>query len=166
MHTTPSPVPAGISAVRLSRPWWRCALLFQSWPQFQSWALLVAATAALLQSAVILAGGKLIPVEGMLLGMAIGSLAAVAMVLPARFTVAPATPGQLPQVVAEVEGLHYAAAEKRGAAVVYHQRLPRFLRWDEGNITVSSAAGHLIIEGPVSVLKKVRAKLIKSASPE
>jgi hypothetical protein len=151
--------PAQISPLRYPLPWWRYALLFQSLGQFQSWTFLVVATAAVMQTIFIVLGNGAIPVVEMLATMAIGALFSVYMVVPASLTLSCA--GALPSLISEIESMHYVPAERNLNQTIFHQRLPRLLRWKEGNISIEKSGDLLHVNGPAFILKILRKKLLK-----
>lgn len=153
--------PVQISPLRYPLPWWRYALLFQSLGQFQSWAFFVVTTAAVMQTISIFAGSVAIPVVAILVSAAIGGSFSVYMVIPASFSLTQSHASSLPSLISEIESMRYFSAEENLNKTIFHQRLPRLLRWDEGNISIEKSGDLLHVNGPAFVLKIIRKKLIK-----
>ncbi|UUZ47251.1 hypothetical protein LP420_27900 [Massilia sp. B-10] len=96
----------------------------------------------------------------LLAALAVGGLISVAMVLPVRVSVTPSSEQAVGRVIDELGFMRYVEVGARGNAVVYRQNLPRVLRWDEGNIRLLRDGDHLVIEGPVVNVRRVRLGLL------
>lgn len=92
--------------------------------------------------------------------LAVGALVPVAMVMRARFTVAPASEAAVRRLVTEVEVARLVEDGVVGNAVMYRQNLPRILRWREGSISVAREGDGLIVTGPVLKLRSIRRQLL------
>jgi hypothetical protein len=149
-----------VSAIDYPLPRWRYLLLFQSWSQLQSYLLMVLACTLAIHGLALASRARVMPLGALLAGLAVGGLISVLMVLPARFTVSPASEAAVRRVVTEVECARYIENGAAGNAIIYRQNLPRLLRWNEGNISVAREGDQLIISGPVANLKRIRAHLV------
>ena len=150
----------GVSNVTFPKPVWRYALLFQSWSQLQSWGLFVFAAIVLMNFFFGLSetGGP--PMEGILVGALLGSLVSVIMVLPTSFVVSPCPERVVHALTSELDVLGYVLLDAQADTVIYRQKLPRMLRWDEGNVSIERAGNTLIVTGPLVILKKSRHFLV------
>ena len=149
-----------VSAISYPLPNWRYRVLFQSWGQLQSWLLMVVGCTLAIHFLALYSNARVMPIGYLLAGLAIGGLISVLMVLPARFTVSPASEAAVRRVITEVEVARYIENGVVGNAVMYRQNLPRILRWDEGNISVARDGETLILTGPVVNLKRIRSRLL------
>ena len=149
-----------VSAISYPLPQWRYRMLFQSWQQLQSWLLIVIGCTLAIHFLALASQTRVMPIGYLLAGLAIGGLISVLMVLPARFTVSPASEAAVRRVITEVEVARYIENGVVGNAVMYRQNLPRILRWDEGNISVARDGETLILTGPVVNLKRIRSRLL------
>ena len=149
-----------VSEISYPQPAWRYRMLFQSWGQLQSWLLIVVGCTLAIHFLAVYSNGRVMPIGYLLAGLATGGLISVLMVLPARFTVSPASEAAVRRVVTEVEVARYIENGVVANAVMYRQNLPRVLRWDEGNISVAREGETLILTGPVVNLKRIRARLL------
>ena len=148
-----------VSALAYPLPAKRYWMLFQSWTQLQSYLLIVLACTLAIHGLALVSGARVMPIGALLAGLAAGGLISVLMVMPARFTVSPASEAAVRRVVTEVECARYIEVGARGNAIVYRQNLPRLLRWDEGNISVAREGDVLVLSGPVAKLRQIRARL-------
>ncbi|MFB9243173.1 hypothetical protein IV454_14215 [Massilia antarctica] len=150
-----------ISPIFYPQPFWRYALLFQSWSQLGSWLLIVLLTTLSIYS--FLGGLKESPpLAGLLLGVAFGSLTSVVMVVPAQFRIASNNVESIKNVLLALENMRYVESYRILDVVVYRQKLPRFLRWREGEVRVRRNPEGIVIDGPRSILGMVRAKLMNA----
>jgi len=152
----PQPV---VSSLRFPLPAWRYALLFQSWSQFQSWALIVLGTVLAINGLLALLQSHVVPVEGVLIGSVFGSLFSVIMVLPAEFEFKPGPSSALTTVQNYLEYFGYVRGEDGANAIVYRQKLPKFLRWEEGKVFIKQTDGSITVKGPLMILRKVQRSL-------
>ncbi len=141
-----------------SRRYW---MLFQSWAQLRSYLLIVLACALVIHGLAVMSGPRVMPLGALLAGLAAAGLVSVLMVMQARFTVSPASEAAVRRVITEVECARYIEVGARDNAIVYRQNLPRVLRWDEGNIHVARDGDMLVLTGPVSNLRRIRARLAR-----
>lgn len=149
-----------ISAISYPQPPWRYILVFQSWSQLSSWIIIVLLTTLLMYG--LLVGLKEpLPIEGLLLGVALGSLVSVVMVVPAQFRMHVTTMDSVETFYSVMDGIHYVESHRTPDFIVYRQKLPRFLRWREGEVVVRPNDGCLVIDGPRAILVRVREELIK-----
>jgi hypothetical protein len=149
-----------VSAIAYPLPKWRYYLLFQSWPQLQSYVLIVLSCGLLIHGLALVSGARVMPPGLLLAGLALGGLISVLMVLKAQFTVSPASEDAVRRVLTEVECARYVENGVRGNAINYRQNLPRWLRWDEGSIDVARDGDRLIVSGPLANIRGIRARLI------
>lgn len=154
-----SPAPYRVSALAYPLPARRYWILFQSWPQLQSYLLIVLACTLAIHGLAVVSGARVMPLGALLAAVAAGALVSVLMVLPARFSVAPASEAAVRRAVTEVECARYVEAGARGNAIVYRQNPPRLLRWDEGNITIARDGDTLVLTGPTIALRNIRKRL-------
>lgn len=127
--------------------------------------MIVLVTAVFIQGIMFLCGARLIPAEGILLGIAIGSLVSVLMVIPAQFTISPSSDESMRRLITQLKEMRYIETVQREIAqertcVVYRQNLPRLLRWDEGDVTISLQPNLILICGAQAVLKRIRFQLV------
>ncbi len=139
-----------------ARSYW---MLFQSRAQLRSYLLIVLACACVIHGLAMLSRAQVMPVGVLLVGLTVAGLISVVMVMKAQFTVSPASEAAVRRVLTEVECARYVEVGARGDAIVYRQNLPRLLRWDEGNIDVRRDGDALVLTGPVSNLRRIRARL-------
>ena len=149
-----------VSEISYPLPAWRYRALFQSWGQLQSYLLIVLGCTLAIHFLAVYSKARVMPIGYLLALLAAGGLISVLMVLPARFTVSPASEAAVRRVVTEVEVARYIENGVVGNAVMYRQNLPRVLRWDEGNISVARDGETLILTGPVVNLKRIRSRLL------
>lgn len=149
-----------VSDISYPLPGWRYRILFQSWAQLQSWLVIVLACTLLIHGLATASRTQVMPLPYLLGGLALGGLVSVVMVLKARFSVSPASEAAVRRVVTEVEVAGYIENGVAGNAVMYRQNLPRFLRWDEGSVSVARDGETLVITGPVVKLKIIRKRLL------
>lgn len=151
-----------ISALAYPYPLWRYLLLFQSGSQLASWLFCVLASAWLMH-ALLRGMGEAPPAEALLGGMALGSLVSVCMVLPARFCVAPAEAGSMRILLDTLAFLGYVHEQRLGTSDVYRQKLPRVLRWEEGEVRIARLGGEIVVSGPRSIVGAMRKAVVKAA---
>jgi len=152
--------PFTVSPLVYPLPKWRYWLMFQSWGQLRSYALIILVSALAMQSLALLAGVRLLPTAVLLGAMAVGGLISVLMVLPARFTVSPSSERAVARVIEELKFMRYIENGVQDNAVVYRQSLPRVLRWNEGTIRLARDGDDLIVSGPVTNVSRVRKGLM------
>lgn len=153
---------SGLSVSELSYPLptWRYQVLFQSWGQLQSYLLIVMVCTIVIHSLALISNARAMPVQYLLAGLALGGLISVVIVMKARFTVSPASEAAVRRVVTEVEVAGYIENGVVDNAVMYRQNLPRFLRWDEGSISIAREGETLILTGPQLKLLTIRKRLL------
>ncbi len=150
-----------VSTLSYPLPKWRYWILFQSWGQLRSFALMVLACSLVIHGLALASKARVMPLGVLVGALALGGLISVLMVLKARFTVSPASEDAVRRVVTEVECARHVENGVAGNAVMYRQNLPRMLRWQEGSISVARDGDQLIIEGPVASLKRIHAHLTR-----
>jgi hypothetical protein len=106
-----------------------------------------------------LIGVRLIPIEIVSLGVAIGSLVSVVMVFRAEIEIQPASPNTAMMLKEVLETFKYVPSHSSNAGEVYTQDLPRMLRWDEGNVTLEKNEKGFILNGGVTILMLIRKEL-------
>ncbi len=149
-----------ISALTYPQPFWRYLLLFQSWPQLGSWLIIVLASTLPLH-ALLMGQEGAPPLAGLLCGTALGSLVSVCMVLPVRFSVAHADAASMRSLLDTLARLGYVQDQRTGASVVYLQKLPRILRWNEGAVTIAQLHGTIVVSGPRFIVGWMRKDVLK-----
>lgn len=154
--------PQAISAIGYPLALWRYLLLFQSWSQFSSWLCIVLACALPMHLLLVGLEGEA-PLEALLCGVALGSLGSVLMVLPVRFCVAPAGEGSMRILLDTLACLGYVQERRTGTGGVYRQKLPRLLRWDEGDIRIAQLRGEIVVSGPRCIVGRMRNAVLKAA---
>jgi hypothetical protein len=152
---------AKVSQLHYPKSRWQYFLLFQSWSQFESWVVLVVLATLLLSSLPFLFNLEYIPIQYILIGAALGSLFSVMMVFSAEFTVSPSNQETLKFISEQLASLSYIETSSIGNSVTYRQNLPRYLRWDEGGITVIFEFDSIKISGAAVILSIVRKRLLK-----
>jgi hypothetical protein len=153
--------PLSVSSIAYPLPAWRYWILFQSWRQLRSFALIVLVFTLSIHGLAMLSKGRVMPIGALLAGLTLGGLISVMMVLRAQFTVSPASEEAVRRVVTEVECARHVEDGVTGNAVMYRQNLPRLLRWQEGSIAVARHGDQLVITGPVASLKRIRSHLAR-----
>lgn len=148
-----------VSTVTSACSSWRCLVLFQSWSQFQSWIFFVVLTCLTLRFASFALGADEIPVGGIVIGAVFGSMWSVVSVIPARFTVSPASRATVCALSDELQTLNYITAETRGSVTVYRQNLFRFLRWDEGNVQIRVDTDLITVTGAQVIVRRLHRKI-------
>lgn len=151
---------SNISRLTFPQPAWRYLLLFQSWNQLQSWGCSVVAALVLISSLLTFLEPRFLTFEGMLVGAVLGSLCSVIMVLPTEFVVRPRSDHLFATLKSEVEALGHVLLDSRTDAAVYRQKMPRYWRWDEGNVTIERVGKGLVVRGPLVIVLKVRRSLV------
>ena len=155
----------GVSGVTFPKPTWRYVLLFQSWAQLQRWGFCVLAMIVMIHFFFGLSDTHELPMQGVTMGAVVGSLASVVMVLPSTFVVSACPEGVVYSLASELEALGYVLLVSRSDTVIYRQKLPRLLRWDEGNVSIERAGDRIIVTGPLMILKKARHFLVRRVIP-
>lgn len=150
-----------LSGLAYPKSFWRYLLLFQSWGQFQSWAFAVVVTAASVQIAMISFDLPLIPTDGLLLGVALGSLCSVIMVLPTQFTVSAANDRVLCVLAEQLYQLGYIDAQRTAKRMIFRRNLPRFLRWEEGDVTIDVLDNLAVVSGGIVILMKLQRAVLQ-----
>lgn len=144
------------SAIRYPRPLWRYLLLFQSWGQLQSWLIAMSLTMLVITEAMVQWGPSQMPLVDIVVGGVLGSLASVAMVVPAEFDVF-SNPDQAAKFFKrQIERMAYVQLSSELAVTSYRSKLPRCLRWNEGNITVHQHENKVTVSGGVMMLRMLR----------
>lgn len=151
-----------VSGLKFPLPAWRYALLFQSWSQFQSWAIIVLGTVLAINGLLALLQSHVVPVEGVLIGCAFGSLMSVIMVLPVEFEFKPSSCNPQATLQNYLEYFGYVRSDDGTNAIVYRQKLPKFLRWEEGKVFITRPDGSIRVKGPLMILRKLQRALVAS----
>ena len=151
---------SSISAVEYPVAFWRYLILFQSWRQLESWSVTVVATAWAIHGAMYIAGLQLLPVDGLLLGIAIGSIFSVVMAMPIQFQIKSPANLSIEHIYSLLDKFHYVEMLKTNESISFRQNLPRFLRWDEGNVLVAFGPNECKITGPQSIVRRIRSSLL------
>ncbi|UUZ47621.1 hypothetical protein LP420_31300 [Massilia sp. B-10] len=149
-----------VSAVKYHRPLWRYVILFQSWSQFRSWLGMFALACLTVCAFLLIMGQPVKSFEVIRISVAIGSLVAVVMTLPAQFTVRTSEATPFRAIVNELKNMHYHEQLHSENNVVYHQELPRLMRWNEGDVLIQSEANVATITGPTFILTILRDRLL------
>lgn len=140
---------------------WRYFFLFQSKAQAVSWIVTVLGCMVFITYLLSLDGDDNIPLEGVLLGAAIGATFSLMAVLPAKFMVRDDGLGMLDEIEVRLLRMNYVEEKRFNKIVVYRQNLPRLLRWEEGNIRISEEGDILVVSGGYISLWKLRRSLLK-----
>lgn len=151
-----------ISTLAFSKPRWRNLILFQSWPQFQSWVALVLLSSLVLQLLFIALGADEIPVAGIVVGALLGSLGAVISVIPANFNIAPPYNRLIFTLKVNLESIGYIPAESVGNVTVYRQNLSRIWRWEEGNVQIRVDKDQILVTGAQGVVRLLHRSMRKA----
>jgi hypothetical protein len=155
-----SPLHSAVSSITYPCPAWRYILLFQSWSQFQSWCAIVLAATFCVQVLMSFLGEPLLPIGGVLCGIALGSLFSVVMVVPAQFSVSPISQKSLHFLMSQLGEMHYVRGATSAECSVFQQNLPRVFRWDEGNVTILNRDNKIVVSGALAILKKIHRSLL------
>lgn len=151
-----------VSEIALPSPVWRYLLLFQTWSQFQSWCVIVAVATLFIQGLVFITNTAPLPTMGILVGAALGSLVSVFLVFPARFVVSPITEEVLGHITTSIEEVRYIQQSSEGDVAVFRQDLPRWLRWNEGDIAIVRENNEIVISGPLAILRNIRRSILNA----
>ncbi len=162
MSTTSSSSKYTISPLIYPRPRWRYFLLFQSWQQFESWSIITILAIFILSSTLYICDPNIVPIEGLAIGTGIGSLISVFLVIPTKFTISNSHLSHRQYLNQKLEYFGYIKESDCSNDVVFRQNLPRLLRWDEGNITVTSEPKTITVTGPMCIIKTIRHDFIKN----
>lgn len=154
-----------VSPVTYPYSHWRYVLLFQSRRQLESWLVTVLLASSAVYLSVTLFHQPLAPLATILSAVVGGSLCSVLMVLPAKLTVSAAAPDTVSLLYARLDAMRYVEGSRFGKNVVFRQDLPRFLRWDEADLTMRTEPGMVTFTGPVFMLKVIRASLLRQLAP-
>lgn len=154
-----------VSQVTYPYSHWRYVLLFQSRRQLESWLVTVLLASSAVYLSVTLFHQPLAPLATILSAVVGGSLCSVLMVLPAKLTVSAAAPDTVSLLYARLDAMRYVEGSRFGKNVVFRQDLPRFLRWDEADLTMRTEPGMVTFTGPVFMLKVIRASLLRQLAP-
>jgi len=165
MQIHPAAGAPSVSAVTFPHPHWRYLLLFQSRRQLESWLVTVLLAASGVYLSVTLFHQPLAPLATILSAVVVVSLCSVLMVLPAQLTVSAAAPDTFPLLYARLDAMRYVEGSRFGKNIVFRQDLPRFLRWDEADLTMRTETGTVTFTGPVFMLKVIRASLLRQLGP-
>jgi len=151
-----------ISPLIYPHPRWRYFVLFQSWQQFKSWSTITILATFILSAALEIFDPNIIPIEGLAIGAIIGSLFSVLSVIPVQFTISNSHQSDRQHLNNQLT--YFGYIEDSGCAndVVFRQNLPRLLRWDEGNITVTSESRTIKVTGPMCIVKAIRHDFTKN----
>jgi hypothetical protein len=144
------------SAIRYPRRFWRYLLLFQSWGQLQSWLITIALTMLVITEAMVQCGASQVPLVEIVVGGMLGSLASVAMVVPAEFDVLSNPDHAAKFFRRQIEGMAYVQLSSEPGMTTYRSKLPRCLRWNEGNVTVHQHENKVTVSGGVMMLRLLR----------
>jgi hypothetical protein len=144
----------------------RYLLLFQSWAQLQKWFLLILPTIVIINEIVIYFGLKVLPLQGVLLGAVLGSLCSVAMVVPAEFVLSSCSVKLFDSVKSEIESLGYGQRESANGLTIYQQKLPKILRWEEGEVSVEEAGADVYVRGAFIIVLKVQRSVLRCQENE
>jgi hypothetical protein len=157
---SPSNLQPAIPKLVFPLPAWRYALLFQSWSQFQSWALTGLLTALAITALLVLVKANVPPVGGLLAGSVLGSLISVVTVLPAEFEFKQGSASHLVTLQNYLEHYGYVRIDNGIDAIVYRQNLPKLLRWEEGQVRIERTGDRIVVKGPLMILRKLRRALV------
>ncbi|MBQ5941478.1 hypothetical protein [Massilia sp. AB1] len=145
-----------VSRLGFPLPLWRNLLLFQSYRQLQSWILIVVGTVWLVCFATRFFASHMLPIGVALMGVSCGALISVAMSIPAEFHVL-RRPERLTGLLASrLQYLGYMELSSTGDVIVYRQRGPRCLRWDESNVRVREYPDKIVVRGAWFIVADLR----------
>ncbi|WP_444845690.1 hypothetical protein [Duganella caerulea] len=165
MSTTSHQLENAISKLTYPFPLWRYFIIFQSWFQFTSWAFAMMCFSAFSWLALDFFDPNTVPIAAILSGGGIGSMLSVISVIPAQFTIFNARPEDLDFLIKRLEYFGYIKESDNLNCIVFHQNLPRLLRWNEGNVAIWSESGNIKVGGAVSILQPMRRKFIEYSHP-
>lgn len=152
-----------LSEVRRLFSWWRVVFPFQSFLQFQSWVFMVVSVTALFLLAVRVLEGHPIAPEILLLFGAAGALPSAESVLPGQMDISSKIPQEALKSALHDALLHagYKIASDAPATRVYRQDLPRLLRWNEGELSLTFLPSGASITGAIGAIVLLRMTLTK-----
>jgi hypothetical protein len=139
---------------------WRYFIIFQSASQALSWFVILLACMVFVSYLISLDGDANIPLNGVLIGAAIGSSLSLLAVLPAKFVVQNAGLSMQSEIEVHLLKMNYVEDVRFNDIVVYRQNLPRLLRWDESNIRIVAEGGFLTVSGACIPLRKLRKNIV------
>lgn len=155
MNTVPHPR-TRVTPIRYPRPLLRYMLLFQSWRQLQLWLFCGGLALLFIHGFVQLSSTRGIPL-GMVVGVAVlGALFAVALAVPAQFSISPGGEKARVKVTRELTQMGFVLHTRSSRCAVYRQDLPSMLRWDEGDIRLWFEPDAMTVSGPLIAIKRLR----------
>lgn len=143
-------------------PLWRYILIFQSWQQLRSWTIIVSGSALSFYFLVNFLSFKSLPIEVVLLGVTFGSIFSVIMVAPVEFRFTRKTDRLLCNLVDELYDIGYIQESQIERTKIFRQKLPSWLRWNEGNVVIERYNDEILVKGGVFILTKLRNFVKKS----
>lgn len=152
-----------ISSVERTHPWWR-----YFWPFYSRRQLLVSIFLLVVGTATM--GGLIYLLDphamgNAMIGAALGGGGwGLYPLLPARLTLSTRSDAgpHIPDIQARLTKLGYVESEQPQPPdrLLYRSKRPRFWRWDEQDIEVLVHNQELVLNGPVTVLCVLRARLL------
>jgi hypothetical protein len=145
-----------VGELRVKATGLRRFLLFQSLPQFLSWAALMACGFGLAETAIWLGGLRhSIPV-GAIAGGIGGSLPSLWLSRQVSFRVQGPGRAEAWNVAERSIAPRYRPPVREGGVQVYRPKLPRWLRWDEQDVRMSMDRDGMLVAGPYGVVLELR----------
>lgn len=145
-----------ISKTYFPLPFWRYLLIFQSWQQFRSWITIVSGTALSVYFLLNIFDPKSVPMEAILLGVALGSMFSVIMVIPVEIHFK-GKPERLSYILIEkLYNIGYTQDSQAGKTTTFKQKFSSWLRWNEGNVVVKKFDHEIVVTGGWFILGNLR----------
>lgn len=153
---------SGISDLSFPLKKWRYLIVFQSGSQVASWVVMILSCLVMISYFLVLDNNPKIPHDTVLLSAVFGSSFSLFSVLHVKFTAQDNGLGVLSEIECHLLKMNYVEDERYRGGVVYRQNLPRLLRWNEGNVRISTQDSILTVSGAYITVRHLRRRLMKS----
>lgn len=150
-----------ISEISFPLKFWRYFILFQSANQMISWVIALIFSMVIIIYLSSLDPNSKAPLSALLWGGGIGSTFSLMAVFPVRFSVRDDGLHVLGEIEVRLLKINYVEESHMGDEIIYRQNLPRFLRWDEGNLKIKKEKNIFIVSGAYVGIRKLRKSLMR-----
>lgn len=144
-----------ISAIIHPDPAWRYFILFQSWPQFISYAAIMAIVVAVASFLMWLAGDAHLIPECVGWG-SFGGLWSVLAASKVQFSIRAPTTSEKATCEKMLDEWKYVKRSSTAHEKRFGQNLPRFLRWSDSDVTIVERDGVVVCTGPQMLIRRMR----------
>ena len=145
-----------VSKLSFPLPLWRYILIFQSWQQLRSWTFIVSGIVLSFCLFFEFLALKSMPIDVVLFGVIFGSIFSVIMVAPVEFRLKRKTDRLVCALVDQLYDIGYIQESQAEGTKIFRQKLPSWLRWNEGKVTIANNNNEILVKGGVFVLSKLR----------